>query len=219
MSGLQDRVLYLDDDLVVLNKPGGIAVHPGKGTTDDLESHFPELGLEPLPRLAHRLDMDTSGCLVLGRSDEAMTLLGRAFARGKVAKTYWALVHGAPPQAEGVLSQPLRKLAGPEGGRMRPVEDGPAAITHWRLIERLSHELSWLELKPETGRTHQLRAHCACLGCPILGDRLYGPPGDQPPLFLHARKIELQLRKEPLAPEAPLPDHWYSFLGPSGVVT
>ena len=212
MSGLQDSILYIDDDLLVLNKPGGIAVHRGKGTTDDLESHFPELGLEPLPRLAHRLDMDTSGCLVLGRSDEAMTLLGRAFARCKVAKTYWAIVHGAPLGTEGVLSQPLRKLAGPEGGRMRAVADGPAAITHWRLLQSLEGGLSWLELKPETGRTHQLRAHCAHLGCPILGDRLYGPPGDRPPLFLHARHIELWIRKEPLDVEAPLPGYWYSSL-------
>jgi 23S rRNA-/tRNA-specific pseudouridylate synthase len=244
MSGLGDRILYLDDDILVLNKPSGIAVHKGKGTTDDLEAHFPELGLEQLPRLAHRLDMDTSGCLILGRHDEAMTLLGRQFARNRVSKTYWALVHGAPIQAEGCLSQPLRKLAGPEGGRMRPVEDGPSAITHWSVLDHDAENLhhvgpspggsirtlgrglngrqsrrasgltldapgkSWLELRPETGRTHQLRAHCALLGCPIVGDRLYGPPGEAPPLFLHARKIALRLRQDWIEVEAPLPDYF-----------
>jgi RluA family pseudouridine synthase len=207
MSGLGDRILYLDDDILVLNKPGGIAVHKGKGTTDDLEAHFPELGLGQLPRLAHRLDMDTSGCLILGRHDEAMTLLGRQFARNRVSKTYWALAHGAPIQAEGCLSQPLRKLAGPEGGRMRPVEDGPSAITHWRVLGQGDGK-SRLELRPETGRTHQLRAHCAHLGCPIVGDRLYGPPGEAPPLFLHARKIVLRLRQDWIVVEAPLPDYF-----------
>ena len=207
MSGLAESILYRDDDILVLNKPGGIAVHKGKGTTDDLEAHFPELGLDQLPRLAHRLDMDTSGCLILGRHDEAMTLLGRQFSRNRVGKTYWALVHGAPPQAAGCLSQPLRKLAGPEGGRMRPVEDGPAAVTHWRLLGQGDGK-SWLELRPETGRTHQLRAHCALLGCPIVGDRLYGPPGEAPPLLLHARKIALRLRQDWIEVEAPLPNYF-----------
>lgn len=207
MIGLKERQLYRDDDILVLNKPSGIAVHKGKGTQDDLEAHFPELGITPLPRLAHRLDMDTSGCLVLGLHDEALVLLGRLFARNQVSKTYWALVQGAPPDEQGVISQPLKKLAGPEGGRMRAVETGPPAVTRWRRLAALSGR-SWLELKPETGRTHQLRAHCALLGCPILGDRLYGPADETPPLFLHARRIELRLRREAIAVEAPLPDYW-----------
>jgi len=206
-------VLYQDDDLLVLNKPGGIAVHKGTATTDDLEAHFDALrfGLPQPPRLAHRLDKDTSGCLILGRHDEALTLLGRLFSRNRVAKTYWACVLGRPPQAEGCLSQPLRKLSGPEGDRMRPVTDAPPAVTHWRTLGD-NDTVTWLELKPETGRTHQLRAHCALLDCPIMGDRLYGPAGDAPPLYLHARQVELRLRHAPLRVEAPPPAYMAALL-------
>lgn len=213
MNDLESLLLYRDDDMLVLNKPGGIAVHKGKSTPDDLEAHFTTLcfGLDGPPRLAHRLDKDTSGCLILGRHDEAVVLLGRAFAQRRVSKTYWAVVRDAPPRPSGCLSQPIRKLKGPEGDRMRPVGDGPPAVTHWRTLA-CGSGLSWLELTPETGRTHQLRAHCAILGCPILGDRLYGPAGDSPPLFLHARAVGLRLRTAPLTVEAPPPAYMEAVL-------
>ncbi|HVI49673.1 MAG TPA: RNA pseudouridine synthase [Candidatus Sulfotelmatobacter sp.] len=210
---LSALVLYRDGDMLILNKPGGIAVHKGARTADDLEAHFGALRFEQPtpPRLAHRLDKDTSGCLVLGRHDEALALLGRAFARRQIDKIYWAVVRGQPAEPAGCLSQPIRKLTGPEGDRMRAVAEGPPAVTHWRRLGG-NADYSWLELTPETGRTHQLRAHCAILGCPILGDRLYGPAGDRPPLLLHARSVGLRLRRDPLTVEAPPPDYMAEWL-------
>jgi len=202
---LRALLLYRDDDLLVLNKPAGIAVHKGCKTEDDLEAYFGQLAFEQPepPKLAHRLDKDTSGCLLLGRHPAAPTRLGKLFMQGRVEKSYRAVVDGAPPAAEGRLSQPLRKLATPAGGRMCPVENGPEAVTDWRVLDS-KNGLSWLELSPRTGRTHQLRAHCALLGCPILGDRLYGGGGEIR-LHLHAYRLQLCLQPPGIDVIAPLP--------------
>ncbi len=205
---LRRRVLHLDDAVLILDKPGGLAVHKGTGTQHDLEQFLPLLFDGPPPRLAHRLDMDTSGCLVLGRTADAAARLGRLFSQRRVEKRYWALVRGRPETEAGVIDQPLRKLPGPEGDRMRPDASAPPAVTRWRLLGTAA-EVSWLELQPETGRTHQLRAHCALMGWPILGDRLYGR--DQiPPLLLHARSISFQLERAraPITATAPVPAAW-----------
>lgn len=206
---LRCRVLFRDADVIVLDKPSGLPVHKGCRTTDDLEAHFAALVFElsQPPRLGHRLDKDTSGCLVLGRHAEALTRLGRLFARQQVDKTYWAVAEGHPVAAEGRIDAPLLKLAGPNGARMEVRPDGQPAITDYRVLAA-ADGLAWLELRPRTGRTHQLRSHCAALGTPILGDATYGRAAAVP-LHLHARAVRLPLRPgEPeIAAQAPLPPH------------
>ncbi|OIQ95097.1 ribosomal large subunit pseudouridine synthase D [mine drainage metagenome] len=205
---LRRRILYLDEAVLILDKPGGLAVHKGTGTRTDLEQALPLLFGAAPPRLAHRLDMDTSGCLVLSRTADAATRLGRLFSQRRVNKCYWALVQGRPDQAGGIIDLALRKLPGPEGGRMRPDPSAPPAITRWRRLGT-ADGVSWLELRPETGRTHQLRAHCALMGWPILGDRLYGRD-QSPPLLLHARSISFQMEpaRPPITATAPVPAAW-----------
>jgi tRNA pseudouridine32 synthase/23S rRNA pseudouridine746 synthase/23S rRNA pseudouridine1911/1915/1917 synthase len=220
---LVGRVLYRDGLMLVIDKPAGVAVHPGPGGGPNLEAMFDALrfGWSKPPALAHRLDRDTSGCLVLGRHPKALRKLGALFAAGKIEKVYWAIVHGTPAQAEGTVDQPLRKVTRRDGGwRMLPDASGQKAITHYRLLGN-GDELGWLELRPRTGRTHQIRVHCAALGCPILGDPLYGPApvrGSLPPLHLHARALSIPLKegKPPIVVEAPPPPHMLSALRACG---
>ena len=210
---LLSRVLYRDDDLVVLDKPAGIAVHRGGGGGPNLEALFPTLtfGMARNPALAHRLDRDTSGCLVLGRHRKALAHLGKLFQRGEITKTYWAVVVGSPPD-EGRIDLALaRRSADKRSWIMKTAVDGDPSATLFQTLGR--HDgLAWLTLTPLTGRTHQLRVHCAASGFPIAGDELYG--GDTARaaarrIHLHARGIVIPRRKDqaPLVIEAPLPDH------------
>ena len=180
-TSLADRVLYRDGLILVIDKPAGIAVHPGPGDGPDLESGFDALrfGLPRPPALAHRLDRDTSGCLVLGRHPKALRRLGALFAAGRVEKVYWAIVVGRPPQAEGRAETGLGKLSRGGGWRMVVDPAGRRAITDYR-VRGAAAGRSWLELRPRTGRTHQLRVHCAALGCPVIGDPVYGSPEGEP---------------------------------------
>jgi tRNA pseudouridine32 synthase/23S rRNA pseudouridine746 synthase/23S rRNA pseudouridine1911/1915/1917 synthase len=208
---LPARVLYRDGLMLVIDKPAGIAVHPGPGGGPNLEAMFDALrfGWSKPPALAHRLDRDTSGCLVLGRHPKALRKLGALFAAGKIEKVYWAIVQGTPAQAEGTVDQPLRKVTRRDGGwRMLPDASGQKAITHYRVLGR-GDGLGWLELRPRTGRTHQIRVHCAALGCPILGDPLYGTAPARRPLHLHARALSIPLKegKPAIVVEAPPPPH------------
>lgn len=210
-------VLHRDGMVMVLDKPPGLPVHPGPkgGTTlhdllDDLR-----FGLPRRPELAHRLDKDTSGCLVLGRHPKAIALLNRLFAEGKVDKTYVAVTKGAPAEETGRIDQPLAKRSPHRGWWMQAVPKGTPgaleAITDWRVLFR-GEGLAVMALSPVTGRTHQLRAHLAHLGFPILGDSIYGGasrlPGG-PMLHLHSRRIILPVAKNgpPLAVSAPFPAH------------
>jgi RluA family pseudouridine synthase len=189
---LPQRILYQDSNLIVLDKPPGLAVHGGPKTTIHLEGMLDVLrfGLAKPPRLAHRLDRDTSGCLVLARHDKALSRLGRLFGGGKVQKTYWAIVSGHPSGVGGIIDLPLRKISGKQGWRMVADPDGLAAVTYWRFRGAADGE-AWLELKPQSGRTHQIRVHCASgLGCPIVGELIYAPPTDRP-LHLHARSLAI----------------------------
>jgi tRNA pseudouridine32 synthase/23S rRNA pseudouridine746 synthase len=167
-------------------------------------------GLPRSPELAHRLDKDTSGCLVLGRHPRALRDLGALFASGKVTKTYWAVVEGGPPEDAGRIDMALAKRSPERGWWMKPDAAGQAAITDFRVLGR-GDGLTWLELKPLTGRTHQLRVHCASSGFPIVGDEVYGtaPRFGGPILHLHARAVSVPLvpKKPAVEAQAPAPEH------------
>ena len=203
-------ILLQTDNVLVIDKPAGMPVHAGPRGAPSLEDHLPELqqGKRHLPQPAHRLDTDTAGCLVLGRTKPALAELGELFAKGRARKTYWAIVAGEPKAQSGRIDGPLRKTSSAASGwRMEVHPAGQPALTRWRVRGR-APGLTWLELRPETGRTHQLRVHCASQGWPILGDPFYGtpvPPGFLGGLHLLARAIALPL-SPPLEATAPVPD-------------
>jgi len=212
---LHERILYRDALILVLNKPAGIPVHPAGGSRHNLEQYFHELqfGLPKAPVLAHRLDLGTSGCLVLARHSEAARRLGELFASGAVKKTYHAIVDGLVSQEEGRIDIPLAKLSPSKKHWWMKADPlgNISALTDYRVLKRLENK-TWLELTPHTGRTHQLRVHCAALGHPIVGDYIYGTDPEKAKLenlYLHARTIEFSLypKKPPLKIEAPWPDH------------
>ena len=205
---LVDRLLYRDALMLVLDKPAGIAVHRGPKGGPNLEALFGGLrfGLPRNPSLAHRLDRDTSGCLVLGRHHKALEKLGLLFKQGKIAKTYWTVVAGEPMEDGGLIDLPLGRRDATRGWWMKVDPAGLPSQTRWRVLGRGDGRAA-LALEPLTGRTHQLRVHCAAMGWPILGDPIYGAGGD--PLHLHARTIGVPLykNKEPICVEAPVPVH------------
>ncbi len=202
---LAKMLLHEDNKVLVFNKPSGLAVQGGSGVTRHvdgmLEAWRNKKGEKP--RLVHRIDRDTSGVLVVARTRGAAQALTKAFRERTTEKIYWALVKGVPPKREGRLSTYLVRKATPDGDRMRIARHGEPdaehAISDYRIIDQAGQTLSWLELKPETGRTHQLRVHMLHLGCPIIGDTKYFsddpnwdfPGGIQRRLHLHARRIRI----------------------------
>jgi tRNA pseudouridine32 synthase/23S rRNA pseudouridine746 synthase len=207
---LRARVLLRDANLIILDKPAGLPVHAGPKTREALEEHLPALsfGLRHVPALAHRLDQDTSGCLVLARHPKALSRLGRLFGAGRVEKTYWAVVEGGPDDSSGTIDCKLVKVTGPAGWRMVVDPDrGQAAVSDWRLLGR-GDGLSWLEVRPRTGRTHQIRVHLAAQGWPILGDPFYGRADPAVPMQLLSRRIAVPYweGRPPVTAEAPPPD-------------
>ena len=247
------RLLYRDGLMLVIDKPAGIAVHRGPKGGESLEDHFGALrfGLPRAPALAHRLDRETSGCLVLGRHRKALATLGKLFKTGAIGKCYWAVVEGGPAEHEGTIDLPLGRRDESRGWWMKPDPDGQPALTKWTVMGRStpttgadlafgnaraasaspppvsaasgggegarpssgtevdSKQLTWLALEPVTGRTHQLRVHCAARGFPIVGDTIYGsaPRIGGPPLHLHSREIIVPLYKnrDPIKVMAPVP--------------
>ena len=280
------RLLYRDGLMLVIDKPAGFAVHKGPKGGESLEDYFGALrfGLPRAPALAHRLDRDTSGCLVLGRHRKALAELGRLFKGGRVGKTYWAVVEGGPAEDEGRIDLPLGRKDATRGWWMKHDPQGQPAVTTWKVLgrsncspivrssgwdrsrrgsspppcgeglgvgvaaggrsslnnttplpdpspnaiarnpgkpgfrrgreqteqgeassprhdERPTRHLTWLALEPLTGRTHQLRVHCAAMGWPIVGDSVYGsaPRTGGPGLHLHARDDRGAALQEPRA--------------------
>jgi RluA family pseudouridine synthase len=212
---IEARVLYRDGLILVVDKPAGLPVHAGPGGGENLEMHFKRLrfGLPRDPALAHRLDRDTSGCLVLGRHRKALTKLGRLFAQSKVTKTYWAVVVGSPREDEGRIEAPLEKKNAQWGWQMRVSDAGQAAVTEWRVLGRAG-DVTWLECRPLTGRTHQLRVHLDHIGHPIVGDPIYGPGAKGSPLQLHARSLSIPLypKRDAVRVTAPAPAHMHELL-------
>jgi len=215
---IQSCVLYRDDDILVIDKPAGLAVHKAPGAGRTLEPLLPALRFErsELPGLAHRLDRDTSGCLVLGRHPAALRRLNALFAEGLVVKHYWAVVQALPWGESGTIDLPLRKVHRQGGWEIVPGRGGDAARTDWRILGRGTDQ-AWLEATPLTGRTHQIRVHLAARRWPVFGDPLYGHP---PPLgvrlHLHAREVILPFTTEPIRVQAPPPRHMYPALAACG---
>ena len=232
---LAAAVLWRDEHVIVLNKPPGLAVQGGTKQNRHLGALLSALrfGRDEAPRLVHRLDKDTSGLIVLARTGKAATILGRAFRSRAVEKTYVAVVAGRPQPVAGTIRYGLVKAGGKgEGERMRPVHPDEvaatpgarSAVTDYRVIESAAKRASWVALRPVTGRTHQLRAHMAALGCPIVGDGKYGGRGQENlgsgwgaslggalsrKLHLHAARLAFPhpVTGERLRFTAPLPEH------------
>jgi tRNA pseudouridine32 synthase/23S rRNA pseudouridine746 synthase len=292
------RVLYRDGLMLIVDKPAGLPVHRGPKGGASLEDYFDALrfGLPRPPALAHRLDKDTSGCLVLGRHRKALAHLGLLFKHGKVGKTYWAVVEGGPDADEGTIELPLGRLDETRGWWMKPDPNGLPSVTTWKVLGRgallpgadlrrnsavhsspppcgegsgmgvarggtvlpqppappyqpsptrgdgvamarpelklaplgpstsssasRGGKITWLALTPVTGRTHQLRVHCAATGWPIVGDNIYGtaPRFGGPTQQLHAREVVVPISKNkaPVRVIAPAPAHMHDLLRACG---
>jgi tRNA pseudouridine32 synthase/23S rRNA pseudouridine746 synthase len=252
---IQARLLYRDGLMLVLDKPAGLPVHRGPKGIEAFEDYFDALrfGLPRPPALAHRLDRDTTGCLVLGRHRKALALLGKLFKQGKVGKTYWAVVEGGPEADEGRIEIALSKRDESRGWWMKADPQGMPSATTWKVMGRYpspaeggsprsggvgvessasadrtplgafgatDKSYTWLALEPLTGRTHQLRVHCAEMGFPIVGDTIYGtaPRVGGPSLHLHAREVIVPISKNkpPVVVTAALPAHMRALLTACG---
>jgi tRNA pseudouridine32 synthase/23S rRNA pseudouridine746 synthase len=218
---IQSRLLHRDGLMLVIDKPAGLPVHRGPKGGPNLEASFDALrfGLPRPPVLAHRLDKDTSGCLVLGRHRKATASLGLLFKHGKISKTYWAIVEGGPTADDGIIDLPLGRLNAERGWWQKVDEQGQPAVTNWKVMGR-GDGLTWLALEPVTGRTHQLRVHTSAQGWPIVGDNIYGngPRFGEPRLHLHSRAIGIPIskNKEPVRVTAPAPEHMHERLRTCG---
>ena len=219
---LRGILLYEDDDVFVFNKPAGLAVQGGSGLTRHVDAMLDALRDRKgqKPRLVHRLDRDTSGVLVVARTRLAAQKLAEAFRARTTRKIYWALVKGVPKPKQGRISTWLAKEGGAEGERMRVARHGTDEASHavslYSVVDQAGQKLAWLSMRPVTGRTHQLRAHAAHIGHPIIGDPKYFsaeeswdfPGGVQKKLHLHARRIVIpHPAGGALDVTAPLPPH------------
>jgi len=212
-SPLAERVLFIDGEALVIDKPAGLPVDPPRDGSLSLENHLRGLtfGFARWPVPAHRLDRDTSGCLLLARNPKAAARFVEAFAQRAVEKRYLAVLDGVPAQEAGTIDLALGKTSTRETGwRMTPDPAGKAALTHWRLLAAREGR-ALIRFTPETGRTHQLRAHALHgLGIGILGDPVYRDPARATPwtggMLLHARALRLpRANKAPVDATAPVP--------------
>jgi 23S rRNA pseudouridine955/2504/2580 synthase len=230
IAALRALVLYRDKDVIAINKPHDLAVQGGTNTATHLDGMLDALKFdaEERPRLVHRLDKDTSGVLLLGRSAKAAAWLAEAFREKTAHKTYWAVVAGVPKPHQGRIDMPVGKAK--VGSREKMAvdeEEGRRAVTYYTVVEQAAQKAAWLALLPLTGRTHQLRVHCAELGTPILGDGKYGGAEAILSGLEHGRKLHLHARSitlarpdgKPLTVTAPLPPHMqatWKFFGFEG---
>jgi 23S rRNA pseudouridine955/2504/2580 synthase len=218
IAELQAMVLYRDQDVIAINKPHDLAVQGGTNLVQHLDGMLDALKFDASerPRLVHRLDKDTSGVLLLGRSAKAAAWLAAAFREKTAHKTYWAVVAGVPRPHQGRIDMPVGKVQ--TGSREKMAvddEEGRRAITYYTVIEQAAQKAAWLALLPVTGRTHQLRVHSNELGTPILGDGKYGGAASVLAGLEHGRKLHLHARSisltrpdgKTLTVKAPLPPH------------
>ena len=207
---LDQRILFIDAEAIVIDKPAGLPVDTPRRGGDSVVERLKELrlGFQRPPTPMHRLDQDTSGCLLLARSPKARSVLQKAFETRQIEKYYLAVLDGEVEQNEGVIDLPLGKKSSAEAGwRMVPDPKGDQAITHWRRIA-VRDGRTLVEFKPVTGRTHQLRVHAReAFGRGIVGDRVYGVPGG--PMLLHASRLVVpREKKAAIDVSAPLPDYF-----------
>lgn len=218
MLDIQNTILYRDGLILIINKPSGIPVHKGSGGGVVLEDYFHDLkfGLPSPPTLAHRLDKDTSGCLVLARNKAGAVRMGKLFESDQVQKNYLAVVHGIVALDEDIIDLPLGKQTERKNLWWAKVdhENGKPATTLYKVLKRYDN-FTLLYLTPKTGRTHQLRVHCAAIGHPILGDAIYGAETRTNPVQLHLHAYQIQIPFNPKKPDiqakAPIPDEWGIF--------
>ena len=206
---MQIPILFEDGEALVIDKPSGLPIERPRRGGACLEDHFEhlKLGFQRAPVPVHRIDTDTSGCLLLARNPKALTRFSRAFEERRVEKRYLGVLAGVPDASEGTIELSLSKISSAEKGwRMIAAKKGKPSITHWRVLAEIDgHAL--LEFRPETGRTHQIRVHCeAGLGLPLLGDPVYGDGKGAPRTMLHAAAITVPREgKPPIAATAPVP--------------
>lgn len=202
-------IIFQDQRFVVLNKPAGLPVHPGPSGGPCVEDWFPLLSRRPDgPWLAHRLDADTAGCLLVALRKQPLLAAQALFASGGVRKVYWAVLRGEIAAESGVIDAPVRRISDPVGWRMATGPGGQPAVSEWRALGRAPGE-TWVEVRPRTGRTHQVRLHCQALGAPILGDERYG--GGAGGLHLLARSLSVPL-DPPVEAVAEPPAHMLAAL-------
>jgi tRNA pseudouridine32 synthase/23S rRNA pseudouridine746 synthase len=214
---LVERILFIDGEAIVIDKPAGLAVAPPKRGGDCVEAHLGELkqGFARPPMIVHRLDQDTSGCLLLARNPKALKRFNAAFAAGAVRKIYWAVLDGMPQAKEGLIDLPLAKRSTRERGWwVEGDPHGKPARTAWRVLA-VRDGKALVEFRPETGRTHQLRVHAKeGLGLPIAGDPVYGSGAQngEGPMLLHARALSVPRSGKPaIEASAPLPERFGSW--------
>ena len=203
----QEKILFIDAEALVIDKPAGLDVHPGKATRESLEDYLGDLrfGFQREPTPVHRLDRDTSGCLLLARNPKAHKRFAAAFEARAVEKVYLAVLAGVPEAEEGVVDMPLGKTSTREAGwRMVADPAGKPARTGWRRLA-VKDKRALVRMMPQTGRTHQLRVHASeGIGVPIAGDPVYG--GGRGPMLLHALRLKVDRGDKPaIEAEAPLP--------------
>ena len=208
---LADRVLFLDGEALVIDKPAGLPVDPPRNRGISLENHLDSLtfGFKRWPMAVHRLDQDTSGCLLLSRNPKAHARLQQAFEANLVEKRYLAVLEGVPEGEEGVIDLALAKVSTRETGwRMTGDPAGKAARTRWKLL-RTEGGRALVEFRPETGRTHQIRVHALeGLGVPVVGDSVYGR-ADKGGMLLHAAELVVPREgKPPIEAKAPIPERF-----------
>lgn len=203
------EILYEDGEALVINKPGGLPIERPRKGGPSLEDHMEQLklGFQRAPMPVHRLDQDTSGCLLLARNAKALKRFAKAFEDRAVSKVYLGILDGIPADQQGRIELALSKISSAEKGwRMIPARKGKPSVTDWRVVGQHNGR-ALVEFRPETGRTHQIRVHAASgIGMPLLGDPVYGRKGSAPRTMLHAASLQLtRPGKSDISAEAPIP--------------